>query len=705
MKGEQMDDLRSFWIVVAEELATRCCTESAALDAKIAESRQRSEGDSFFTITLPAFCKDFEKSLDQGAVTRLLFQGWRKLPSTTGPSVIPQFLGGFMSLIFDRDSGELLEQPDIDAIFSIRQLTLMYGKLLLPATKARVEKAIEGYLECEQEVRRFDAERASSLVEDFREASTILWGTVLQAVDEDIYYHRIIPRHGPGATADRLKGNQKFDQLEWTDRLERVFSWSDFIIPSARYFQEYLPKVNFLEPGAERPVRVITVPKTLKTPRIIAIEPTCMQYVQQGLMAKFVEYIESPFVGSNSNRNVGFGVVGFTDQKPNQLLACEGSLSGDLATLDLSEASDRVSNQLVRTMLENYPNLAEGVDASRSRKAEVRGHGVIRLAKFASMGSALTFPIEAMVFSTIIFIGIARALAEQEGRESRTLVDTDLIMRYRSSVRVYGDDIVVPVRFVQWVVDALESYGFKVNSNKSFWTGKFRESCGKEYYDGHDVSVVRVRRAFPSRPIHGMVCHDNPGPRENSRRSRRPREESSPLGVLRHVDGSGRWYDRLYPIQPWSLSSGRKRGFIQGVQAQAIISAVDLRNQCYMHGMWRSAGFLDGYLQELLTHYPTVSSDSPALGRLSVLGYQAERVDSRLHNFKVRGWKIHTKAPKSKVSGVGALMKCLLNKSEGEIPEDVLGWLMAISGIDEEHLNRSGRPQSVSIKTAWIRPY
>lgn len=690
-----MIDLRSFWIVVANELAARCCTESAALDIKTVESRLKSEGDSFFTITLPAFCKDFEKSLDQGAVTRELFQGWRKIPSTTGPSVIPQFLAGFMGLIFDLKSGALLEQPDIDAIFSVRQLTLMYGKILLPASEARVQKAIDGYFECEQEVIRFDANRPSSLTEEFRQASSVLWGTVLQAVDEDIYYHRIIPRHGPGATADRLKGNRKFDQVEWTERLERVFSWGDFLIPSARYFQEYLPKVTFLEPGAERPVRVITVPKTLKSPRIIAIEPTCMQYVQQGLMAKFVEYIESPFVWFNSNHNVGYGVVGFTHQEPNQRLACEGSLNGKLATLDLSEASDRVSNQLVRAMLENYPNLAEGVDACRSRKADVFGK-TIRLAKFASMGSALTFPMEAMIFSTIIFMAIAKVIAE-ENQELSATVDTDLIMRYRSEVRVYGDDLIVPVRFVHQVVAYLELFGLKVNTTKSFWTGKFRESCGKEYYNGHDVSIVKVRREFPSRPEHGLDGSFNP-------RSRRSSERNEGRRALQVLEGfrlsrpsvQGRDHSRV-SVQP----NAPHRGFVHGVQAQRIISAVDLRNQCYLHGLWGTAAELDEYLSGVLAHYPTVSSESPALGRVSVVSQEVHRISPTLFTPLVKAYRVRAKLPPSRLEGPGALLKCLLAKSDDTMSDDELGWLMAISNSDIEHLNRAGRDQAVSIMPGW----
>jgi len=709
-----MDDLRSFWTVVADELATRCGTDSTALDAKIVQRREETEGQSLWTLTLPAFCKDFERSLDQGALTPNLFQGWRKFSSTTDHKVMPQFLGGFMSQIFSRDSGLLLDEPEIDAIFAVRQLTLMYSKILLPCTSAREKEAISSYVQVEQEMRRLDAERPSSLVEEFRKASTVLWGTVLQQVDEDIYYGRIVPRHGPGATADRLKGNRKFDQREWTERLQGLFSWDEFMIPNHRYSQEYLPQVQFLDPEQERPVRVVLVPKTAKRPRVIAIEPTCMQYVQQGLMARFVEYTESPYVLWRDNHNVGYGVIGFTDQEPNQLLAREGSLTGDLATLDLSEASDRVSNQLVREMLRNFPHLQEGVEACRSRKADVPGFGVIPLSKFASMGSALTFPIEAMVFSTAVMMGIARELNKP--------VDTDLILRYRSRVRVYGDDIIVPVRFVHRVVTELEALGFKVNVNKSFWTGKFRESCGREFYDGHDVSVMKVRREFPTptrtrkaKEIQdGCDAHssrDRGNDRQPARRlysGRRPgADQAAPgEGVLvpegRGHTNPGAAGDRERGRQcRRPLSHDERLG-----QAQELISLVSLRNQAYLLGLWRTAGHLDVVLLELLDgRFPTVQRSSAALGRWSLLDYQVDKLHPRLHAPMVKAYVARPKTPASRLSNVGALLKCLLLKGDLREEDSGLAWLDAITGLDAEHLDRAGRDQTVRIMSGWVSPF
>jgi hypothetical protein len=106
------------------------------------------------------------------------------------------------------------------------------------------------------------------------------------------------------------------------------------------------------------------------------------------------------------------------------------------------------------------------------------------------MGSALCFPLEAMVFLTIVCIGYADML-------NRKLSSKDL-EGLLPKVRVYGDDIIIPVEIVPYVVDALVRYGLVVNRKKSFWTGKFRESCGKDYYCGSDVSVTYIRRNLPT---------------------------------------------------------------------------------------------------------------------------------------------------------------------------------------------------------------
>jgi len=459
------------------------CDTSTTLDLKKILRRIEHEGISFLTISLANFGKDFEKSLDQGFVDSSLFSGFQRKGG------LPLFMGGFLSRVFDPYSGRLLDAPCVNSIFAIRQITLMWSKMDLECSNKRTQKALEAYIECEKEVRTSDAILASEpdLLERFERIGRLLWTDFFTAVDSRIYDNEFVAKHGPGATADKLRGNAKYNQRTWTSRLEEVFPHWEHLIPSDHpIWVDTLRDVTILEPGKEKPVRVITVPKTLKTPRIIAVEPTCMQYMQQGVLSVMVQQIP------RFNQTKEF--ICFESQQPNQRLAREGSLTGDLATLDLSEASDRVSNEHVRLLLRNHPWFSKAVDATRSRKAHVFNESVgtnttLRLAKFASMGSALCFPFEAIVFATVVFVGIEIAL-------NRPLTKED-IKSFFGKVRVYGDDIIVPVDYVESTVWALEAFGFKVNRNKSFWTGKFRESCGRDYYAGSDVSIVKLRRHLP----------------------------------------------------------------------------------------------------------------------------------------------------------------------------------------------------------------
>jgi hypothetical protein len=468
------------WQRTAAEAAVQCCT-SATRDSKRIARRFEHEGIELLTLSLPEIGKAFERSLDQGQVTDDL------LSLCGSKAGFPVFLRNFLQLVFERSGGRLLDDPSIDAIQAIRQLTLMFGKILFECKPARVEKAFLDFVECEQELRVSDLRISAEMIADFRRISSMLFGDAFSELDRKVYEGEIIPKHGPGATADRIRGNAKFYPREWTDRLEKIFPAMENLIPNFRYHSS-LDKLKYLDPGSERPVRVIAVPKTLKTPRIIAIEPSYMQYMQQGLMTEMVDLLESRRF--RFTENPVYQMVGFTDQEPNQLMAQKGSSDGSLATLDLSEASDRVSLRLVSAITDSYPHLFEAVMATRSYRADVPGHGVIPLAKFASMGSALTFPMEECVFLTTIFYGI-----EQELGRRLTLED---VKSYQGKVRVYGDDLIVPVDIVLRVVESLELFGFKVNRNKSYWTGRFRESCGREYYDGHEVSIFRVRRTLPS---------------------------------------------------------------------------------------------------------------------------------------------------------------------------------------------------------------
>jgi len=568
--------LIAFSHLVLQDLGDRCHI-STGRDCKTVTARAEHEGESFYTITLSKFGKDFQKSLDLGFVDRSMFLGFKK------HGELPQFLGGFLDLVFSRKSGRLLDSPSIDAIFSIHQFCSMFGKFFDICSDERVKKAIEGYIQCEQDVRSFDALRSPDDLQDFKRISSMLYSEIFTRVDRDVYEGELLPKHGPGATAEKLTANSKYTQKVWTERLEEFFPLGENLFPNWGWYQSF-PTIDVLEPRDEIPVRVITVPKTQKTPRIIAVEPACMQYTQQALHLAIVEEINGDKLLSS--------LLGNSSQIPNRELAKRGSLIGDLATLDLSEASDRVSNQLVLALFSNHPHLSGAVQATRSRKADVPGHGVKRLAKFASMGSALCFDVEGLVFTSLVFLGIERALKRRMTKA--------FVRKLVGQVRVYGDDIIVPVDTVGSVIDTLEAFGLKVNHDKSFWTGKFRESCGGDYYAGSPITPVRMRRRFPT--------------------------------SRKHVD--------------------------------EIVSTVAFRNLLFEAGFERPVKYLDDMLAKFLPVYPEIPRGHPALGRWTWDPVMGDRIHPSLHKPMLKACIKTDRLPQDVLEDYGALMKWFLKRDE-----------------------------------------
>jgi len=199
--------------------------------------------------------------------------------------------------------------------------------------------------------------------------------------------------------------------------------------------------------------RVTFVPKTATTERAIAIEPLINIYAQLGL-GRMVR-----------NRLRTFAHIELNEQWFNQELAREGSIRGILATIDLSSASDTIAREVVRGLLPEAWYSA--LDSCRSKSGLLDGVP-FRYEKFSSMGNGFTFELE-----TLIFWALARSACR--------------IVGCSEMISVYGDDIIVPVDAYETLEEILTFFGFRLNSAKSFSKGSFRESCGKDYYEGNDV--------------------------------------------------------------------------------------------------------------------------------------------------------------------------------------------------------------------------
>ena len=267
-------------------------------------------------------------------------------------------------------------------------------------------------------------------------------------------------RFGPGATTRTKKRDASA-----REKLQAGVSCSEELFPVCESVLSELPHLasllDSLNPESRKldsvalvPVEVTTgrlgfVPKNAKTFRSTVTEPVLNGLVQLGIG------------GYLTGRLLAFG-VDLHDQSRNQRLAREGSLTGALATLDLSSASDTISRELVFHLLPI--DWALFLNRYRTRKVSYK-NTVINQEKFSSMGNGFTFPLE-----SLIFYALTSACCESD-----------------ETVSVYGDDIICPTSRVPLVSKVLHAAGFVVNTDKSYWTGPFRESCGADYFRGFDI--------------------------------------------------------------------------------------------------------------------------------------------------------------------------------------------------------------------------
>ena len=271
--------------------------------------------------------------------------------------------------------------------------------------------------------------------------------------------------HGPGATfqSKREYGHPwyKFGHNEPTATGE--------IVALDMAFMKVMPSWNLSREknGFDRKIvdgsYVTTVPKDARADRIIAVEPSLNMFYQKGIGGLMRHRLRK--AGCNLN-----------DQTRNQRLAKLGSEDGSLATLDLSSASDSMSRRLVEFIAPSdwYHALA----TVRCKSTVLPGGEKIFLQKFSSMGNGATFELE-----SAIFLSIVRAVLDLMGLEGHVH-------------GVYGDDLIVPTEASGFLIEVLDYCGFKTNVEKSFCDGPFRESCGKHYFRGHDVTPFYAKTSM-----------------------------------------------------------------------------------------------------------------------------------------------------------------------------------------------------------------
>lgn len=445
--------------------------KSLMKDIETLESRYSHEGLAFLTKTLPKLGKDLDRSVVTGMFSSSA--GFK----TSHCRNTPAFLQAYFNILFD-GSGLLLEEAPAEALKHLRQVLFFAYKLELPYSSELTNAVLNRFKETDEQLPLdFDSE-VSDLLDHCARITSVVF---------DGFDHKdILPRHGPGAVATGEKVEEKWNFSRLYNQIHQVYPYYDYyMVGRGRELLDRRDWYLSLERCESGQAKVILVPKDSRGPRLISAEPLEYQWIQQGLGRKMAHHLEavSPLTK---------GHVNFTDQEINRSIALSSSTTKSFATLDLKDASDRVSLAVVRRIFGSVPKLLQGLEATRSSTTLLPNGEVVTLRKYAPMGSALCFPVEAYVFWVTLVASVVRAKH----------LPLKQVVR---SIYVYGDDIIVPTGWADLCIQSLESIGLAVNRDKCCITGSFRESCGMDAFKGISVTPIRLRHQFTWSPQDGTV--------------------------------------------------------------------------------------------------------------------------------------------------------------------------------------------------------
>jgi len=352
---------------------------------------------------------------------------------------------------------------DARVLASLRQALVFCYKAEFEPTNEQIETAEMQFLETDADVGSWDDWFVRTGQTDliFRTARRILSRCIC-----NVKWSEITPKHGPGAVYPPRVPMHKSRFSTLYRGIQECYPYDQFFCGLYSYWNEVMVEEKNMAITEESDIvcNLIPVPKDSRGPRLIAVHPAEAIWIQQGQRLLLEDaIIRDPVIGRSIN---------FSDQKVNGSKALSASIDRAYVTLDLKEASDRIGSELVKYL---FGYASRFLFCSRASHIKV-GKRVHELRKFAPMGNCLTFPVQSLVFYSLVRAGI------------RCHYGIDCVDIY-----VFGDDIVFPSKYYDGAMRGLIMSGLIPNMNKTFRHGFFRESCGVDAYKGIDVTPQRIK--------------------------------------------------------------------------------------------------------------------------------------------------------------------------------------------------------------------
>jgi len=379
-------------------------------------------------------------------------------------------------LVFLRDGGNcpcfptwlmplverFLSQRQGSILKDIRQLLVFGYKAEHEPRDEQLKTAQAAFVDTDEVCGVFDSSLTADHLRPLLHLATALIGRVIYRIN----YAEIRPSHGPGAVFPSCDPSEKSNFQTIYPTIDELYPYFDFFGATSSRISEALERDKDLIIGDNIIAKLVAVPKDSRGPRLICVHPKEAVWIQQGLRKELERAItQSPLTR---------GYINFDDQMVNGMLALTSSADGRYATIDLKEASDRISLGLFRTL---FGGAAKWFECCRATHIRLLDGSLHMLQKFAPMGNATVFPTESLIFWAVARAGIRCYTG-----------------RTRDDIYVFGDDLIVPSEYYGYVIKALVRVGLVPNLNKCFYRGLFRESCGVDAFNGVNVTPHRIKK-------------------------------------------------------------------------------------------------------------------------------------------------------------------------------------------------------------------
>lgn len=314
---------------------------------------------------------------------------------------------------------------------------------------------------------------------------------------------------------------------------------------------EIARSLSFGSPFVAEPMQIVPVPKKREISRLVKTEPLLNMFFQKGVQFVLEERLRD------------FFHIDLRDQPSlNAELAQLGSMFGEYCTIDLKQASDFISMELCRrylpkgamTWLSIFRSelaIVKSPSAAFSEEYKWDENGeVIDLPMMATMGNAFCFPLQTIIFASVVkavynVMGIpwivngfvtdrSRFSPQPKDGQSywsevngyidgfptaptRTTMacvadeskDWSCVWTERSAGNwgVFGDDIVCVADAYESILRILTHLGSVPNRDKSYGPndGPFRESCGADFYDGHNIRGVYLKNLVTPQDYYVLI--------------------------------------------------------------------------------------------------------------------------------------------------------------------------------------------------------